>query len=72
MQALSENSSQQPPSGKGSRDERSGTVKGGFQPGTDAECRNYASMADFSNPDGNTWVIQEIGYSPRAGAPESS
>jgi catechol 2,3-dioxygenase-like lactoylglutathione lyase family enzyme len=38
--------------------------KGGFQPGTDPERRNYASMADFSDPDGNTWIIQEIGYGP--------
>ena len=39
--------------------------KGGWQPGTDPEHRNYASFADFSDPDGNTWVIQEIGYRPQ-------
>jgi catechol 2,3-dioxygenase-like lactoylglutathione lyase family enzyme len=38
--------------------------KGGWQPGTDPERRDYASFADFSDPDGNTWIIQEIGYQP--------
>jgi predicted enzyme related to lactoylglutathione lyase len=38
--------------------------KGGFLPGTDPERRDYASLADFADPDGNTWVIQEIGYRP--------
>jgi catechol 2,3-dioxygenase-like lactoylglutathione lyase family enzyme len=38
--------------------------KGGWQPGTDPERRDYASFADFADPDGNTWVIQEIGYRP--------
>ena len=36
--------------------------KGGWQPGTDPERRDYASFADFADPDGNTWVIQEIGH----------
>jgi catechol 2,3-dioxygenase-like lactoylglutathione lyase family enzyme len=36
--------------------------KGGWLPGTDPGRRNYASVADFADPDGNTWVIQEIGY----------
>jgi catechol 2,3-dioxygenase-like lactoylglutathione lyase family enzyme len=40
--------------------------KGGFLPGTDPERRDYASLADFADPDGNTWVIQEIGYRPAA------
>ena len=35
---------------------------GGWQPGTDPERRDYASFADFADPDGNTWVLQEIGY----------
>lgn len=30
----------------------------------DPERRDYASMADFADPDGNTGVIHEIGYSP--------
>ena len=38
--------------------------KGGWQPGTDPRRRDYASFADFADPDGNTWVIQEIGYRP--------
>ena len=40
--------------------------KGGFQPGADPERRDYATFADFADPDGNTWVIQEIGYRPPA------
>jgi predicted enzyme related to lactoylglutathione lyase len=35
---------------------------GDWQPGLDRERRDYASRAVFSDPDGNTWVIQEIGY----------
>jgi len=42
--------------------------KGGWQPGTDPQRRDYASLADFADPDGNTWVIQEIGYRPPQGA----
>ena len=38
--------------------------KGGWQPGPDPQRRDYASFADFADPDGNTWVIQEIGYRP--------
>jgi len=36
--------------------------KGDWQPGTDPERRDYASLVDFADPDGNTWVIQEIGF----------
>jgi catechol 2,3-dioxygenase-like lactoylglutathione lyase family enzyme len=32
----------------------------GWAPGTDPERRPYASFADFSDPDGNTWVLQEV------------
>ena len=39
--------------------------KGGWQPGTDPERRDYASFAEFADPDGNTWVLQEIGYRGR-------
>ena len=35
---------------------------GGWQPGADLKRRDYASFADFTDPDGNTWVLQEIGY----------
>jgi catechol 2,3-dioxygenase-like lactoylglutathione lyase family enzyme len=41
--------------------------KGGWEPGTDPERRDYASFADFADPDGNIWVLQEIGYRPRPG-----
>jgi len=44
-----------------------GDWKGGWQPGTDPERRDYASAADFADPDGNTWVLQEIGYRPPRG-----
>ena len=36
--------------------------KGGYEPGPDSQRRDYASFADFADPDGNTWVIQEINY----------
>jgi len=39
--------------------------KGGWQPGPDPQRRDYASFADFIDPDGNTWVLQEIGYRQR-------
>ena len=35
---------------------------GGFAPGLDPARRDYASFADFSDPDGNKWVLQERGY----------
>ena len=31
----------------------------GWVPGPDPERRDYNSFADFSDPDGNTWVVQE-------------
>ena len=34
--------------------------KGGWQPGADPDHIDYASFADFSDPDGNTWVLQEV------------
>jgi catechol 2,3-dioxygenase-like lactoylglutathione lyase family enzyme len=37
----------------------------GWQPGPDPEHNDYASFADFSDPDGNTWVLQEV---PRKGS----
>ncbi|HJZ61696.1 MAG TPA: glyoxalase superfamily protein [Miltoncostaeaceae bacterium] len=37
----------------------------GWQPGADPEHRDYESFAHFSDPDGNTWVLQEV---PRRGA----
>jgi catechol 2,3-dioxygenase-like lactoylglutathione lyase family enzyme len=38
------------------------TWAGGWAPGADPERRDYASFADFADPDGNTWIIQEIGH----------
>jgi len=35
---------------------------GGFTPGVDPERRDYASLAEFADDDGNTWVLQEIGH----------
>ena len=32
---------------------------GEWRPGPDPEHSNYNSFADFSDPDGNTWVLQE-------------
>jgi catechol 2,3-dioxygenase-like lactoylglutathione lyase family enzyme len=32
----------------------------GWQPGVDPEHGDYASFADFRDPDGNTWVLQEV------------
>jgi catechol 2,3-dioxygenase-like lactoylglutathione lyase family enzyme len=31
----------------------------GWHPGPDPEHRDYQSFADFADPDGNTWVLQE-------------
>ncbi|MCP3411239.1 VOC family protein [Bradyrhizobium sp. CCGB01] len=35
---------------------------GGFASGLDPARGNYASFADFSDPDGNRWILQERGY----------
>ena len=32
----------------------------GWQPGVDPQHADYNSFADFSDPDGNTWVLQEV------------
>ena len=34
----------------------------GWVPGVDPEHRRYTSFADFADPDGNTWVLQEVGH----------
>jgi catechol 2,3-dioxygenase-like lactoylglutathione lyase family enzyme len=36
----------------------------GWEPGPDPEHRDYASYADFADPDGNTWVLQEAHHRP--------
>ena len=38
---------------------------GKWVPGPDPERRDYNSFADFSDPDGNTWVLQEARRSER-------
>lgn len=35
---------------------------GGFAPGLDPARGDYASFASFSDPDGNSWILQERGY----------
>ena len=39
-----------------------GAWDGGFAPGLDLARGDYASFASFSDPDGNSWVLQERGY----------
>jgi hypothetical protein len=39
-----------------------GAWDGGFAPGLDPARGDYASVANFSDPDGNGWVLQERGY----------
>ena len=34
--------------------------KDGWQPGPDPEHSQYNSFADFTDPDGNQWLIQEV------------
>ena len=38
------------------------TWAGGWSTGLDPQRRDYASFADFADPDGNTWTLQERGY----------
>ena len=39
-----------------------GAWDGSLAPGLDPLRGDYASLATFSDPDGNTWVLQERGY----------
>ena len=34
----------------------------GWQPGVDPQRTDYASFADFRDPDGNVWLLQERGH----------
>ena len=43
------------------KDVDSGPWRGRFRLGVDPHRSDYASFADFSDPDGNTWVLQERG-----------
>lgn len=36
---------------------------GAWVPGPDPQRRDYGSFADFSDPDGNSWVVQEVKWS---------
>ena len=38
------------------------TWAGGWSAGLDPARRDYASFADFADPDGNTWTLQERGH----------
>ena len=45
--------------------------RGRWEPGLDPDRSDYASFADFADPDGNTWTLQEIGFrSPVPDVPE--
>ena len=37
----------------------------GWQPGPDPAHTDYGSFADFNDPDGNTWALQEVRYHAR-------
>ena len=41
--------------------------RGGFEAGIDPERRDYASFFDFTDPDGNQWLVQERGHEAKAG-----
>ncbi|WP_328649481.1 VOC family protein [Amycolatopsis sp. NBC_00348] len=45
------------------RHKKSVDWQGDFAPGADPRRRDYASFLDFADPDGNTWVVQERGFS---------
>src|SRR5262249_39602260 len=40
--------------------------QGDYAPGVDPERRSYASFIDFADPDGNTWIVQERGFTRTA------
>lgn len=40
--------------------------QGDYSPGVDPGRRNYASFIDFADPDGNTWIVQERGFTRAA------
>jgi catechol 2,3-dioxygenase-like lactoylglutathione lyase family enzyme len=37
-------------------------AEGAWTPGVDLAHTDYGSFADFADPDGNTWVLQEVGH----------
>ena len=44
------------------KDTGTGEWSGAYLPGLDQDRADYASFADFRDPDGNTWVLQERGH----------
>ena len=40
-------------------------VEGEWKPGVDPQHTDSNSFADFSDPDGNTWVLQEVGHTSK-------
>jgi catechol 2,3-dioxygenase-like lactoylglutathione lyase family enzyme len=44
------------------KDTSSGEWDGTYAEGIDPNHADRASFADFSDPDGNTWTLQEVGY----------
>ena len=44
------------------KDTGGGGWHGAYLPGLDPDRTDYASFADFRDPDGNAWVLQERGY----------
>jgi catechol 2,3-dioxygenase-like lactoylglutathione lyase family enzyme len=44
------------------KDVDSGQWQGRYRLGVDPQRADYASFADVTDPDGNTWVLQERGY----------
>jgi catechol 2,3-dioxygenase-like lactoylglutathione lyase family enzyme len=45
------------------KDTTGGGWRGAYVPGVDPNRADYASVADFRDPDGNGWVLQERGHS---------
>lgn len=41
----------------------------GWQDGPDPQHQNYNSFAAFADPDGNGWLLQEVGHPDAAGTP---
>lgn len=41
----------------------------GWADGADPDHADYSSFADFADPDGNTWVLQEVRRGKRGSAP---
>ena len=44
------------------KDTGGGGWRGGYLPGVDPGRSDYASFAEFGDPDGNVWVVQERGH----------